>query len=256
MKKIQSKITMFQTHLMRSIGLLLVLLAVHSVQAQTLPQAQEEMLEELTQLLRDNPEVIGQLRDSVRDYSERQNKGAQQLEQHRSWLQDTERHPAMGASEPELTLVVFNDYNCPYCKRQEPVLQQLLAEYPQLRVVHILLPLRQQELEGIDTNATLYAMNVWRNAPERFEAVHEMLMDKSGMHNARSLKQIGAATDTEQWLDTDRALVGEVQQALQVFRDLGLRGTPSLVVGEQVAPGFLTYDRLKPLVEQALSEGQ
>jgi protein-disulfide isomerase len=256
MKTTQTSAHSIRAFSFRIIALTLLLCAALAAQAQTLPQAQEEMLDELTQILRENPEVIGQLRESLREYADSKNRGAQRLKDYRPWLQDTERHPAMGAHQPELTIIVFNDYNCPYCKRLEPVLQQLLAEFDQVQVVHIILPLRQQQVSGLDTNATFYALNVWRNAPEKFDQVHEMLMDRSGVHNRRSLTTISEMTETERWLGSSEALEADVMEAQQIFRNLGLQGTPSLIVGDQIVPGYLPYDRLKPLVEQALSQSK
>ena len=49
----------------------------------------------------------------------------------------------LGVSEnPEITLIVYTDMQCPYCAAFHPVLKQLLAEYPdQLQVIFRHLPL-------------------------------------------------------------------------------------------------------------------
>lgn len=252
MKSIQNLIEHIRAKTLRCLSLVLLLFMAQAIQAQTLG--------EQAQMLQDAPEMIGQLDGDVcpftEDQDQDQDQGDQPLEDHSSWLRDAKHHPVMGASEPELTLVVFNDYNCPFCKRLEPVLQQLLEEYEQVQVVHIFLPLRQQQVTGLDTNSALYSMNVWRNAPEKFEQVHEMLMDRSSLHSSRSLTQIAQMTDTEEWLGTSEALEADVQQAQQIFRELGLRGTPSLIIGDQLVPGYLPYGRLQPLVEQALSQAE
>ncbi len=46
-----------------------------------------------------------------------------------------------GAAKPEVTLVEFFDYACPYCKASNPVVDRLLQEDKGLRVVYRELPI-------------------------------------------------------------------------------------------------------------------
>ncbi|UZJ43362.1 DsbA family protein [Marinimicrobium sp. C6131] len=218
--------------------------------ADSLTKAQEEQLKTLDTLLRENPEIIDSLVTSVQRHLEQQKNSASALEDQREWMNDA-RHPALGNLEGERVLVVFNDYNCPFCKRLEPVLEQAMQEYPDLKVINVFLPLRQQSVEGLDTNSAQFAMQVWQDAPGKFPEVHRRLMDKSGMHTARSLRDVAKATDTEAQLERSAGQGAQVQENYGVFTGLGLRGTPSLVAGDEVVPGFVPYERLKPLLEQA-----
>ena len=43
--------------------------------------------------------------------------------------------PASGAARPDVTVVIFTDYQCPICKRTDPALYRLLAADPKVRVV-------------------------------------------------------------------------------------------------------------------------
>jgi len=40
-----------------------------------------------------------------------------------------------GARNPDVTIVEYFDYNCPYCKKLAPVLQTLLAQDPKIAVI-------------------------------------------------------------------------------------------------------------------------
>ena len=46
-----------------------------------------------------------------------------------------------GAQKPEVVLVEFYDYACPYCKASNPHVDQLVRENPKLRVVYRELPI-------------------------------------------------------------------------------------------------------------------
>lgn len=43
--------------------------------------------------------------------------------------------PRIGAKDPKLTLVVFTDYNCPYCKKFDPYLEKIVEKHPDVAVV-------------------------------------------------------------------------------------------------------------------------
>ena len=219
--------------------------------AQTLTEDQKARLDELDGLLRENPELIESVADSVKRYLKTEQDTRSRLEAQASWLSD-ERHPVLGNPDGKRQLVVFNDYNCPFCKRLEPVLEEAIEDYPDLKVVNIFLPLRQQMVSGLNTNSARYGMQVWLDRPDVFAQVHEALMSKSGMHTAASLKKVAADTGTEKQLERSAQLGEREQENYEVFTELGLRGTPSLVIGGEVLPGFVPYERLKPLLDDAL----
>jgi protein-disulfide isomerase len=52
--------------------------------------------------------------------------------------------PRIGAKNPKLTLVVFTDYNCPYCKKFDPYLERIVEKYPDVAVVFKFLPFRRK----------------------------------------------------------------------------------------------------------------
>ena len=43
---------------------------------------------------------------------------------------------AVGARHPDVTIVEYFDYNCPYCKKLVPALQALLAQDPKIAVLY------------------------------------------------------------------------------------------------------------------------
>ncbi len=45
-------------------------------------------------------------------------------------------------------IVNFTDYNCPYCKRLDGELTKLVANYKDVKVINIYVPLKQQVIEG------------------------------------------------------------------------------------------------------------
>ncbi len=50
--------------------------------------------------------------------------------------------PRIGAKHPKLTLVNFTDYNCPYCKQLDPMLEKIVQKYPDVAVIIKPLPFK------------------------------------------------------------------------------------------------------------------
>lgn len=220
--------------------------------AAALNQEQQKQLQQLDTLLQDNPDLIGDLLMSVERFLFEEQAREQLLLKHQQWLYDNRQHPDFGASNPDLTVLVFTDYNCPYCKRLEPELQRLIKGYPNIKVVNIIVPLRQQVVAGLDTNASGFALSVWQQAPDLFPQVHDYLMEKNGMHDKASLQKIAELTDTVKWLKRHSKSEIIQQKNQQVFLELGLRGTPAILIEDITIPGYVPYTTLEKAVQQVL----
>ncbi len=50
--------------------------------------------------------------------------------------------PRLGAKAPRLTIVSFTDYNCPYCKQFDPMLEKIVHDNPDVLLIVKLLPFK------------------------------------------------------------------------------------------------------------------
>lgn len=82
--------------------------------------------------------------------------------------------PRIGAKQAKLTLVNFTDYNCPYCKRLDPMLEKIVQKYPDVAVIIKPLPFKGESSEL----SARTALTTWRKFPEQFIALHENLMKR------------------------------------------------------------------------------
>jgi protein-disulfide isomerase len=155
---------------------------------------------------------------------------------------------AVGARNPDVTIVEYFDYNCPYCKQLVPALQALLAQDPKLAVLYKEWPI----LGPVSQYAAASALAAgWQG---KYLLAHDALM--SGPRLARNdqvdsiLQTAGVDMDT---LKKDRAGHAKEIAALLERNDeeahaLTLDGTPGLVVGRQLVPGIADVSYLKKLV--------
>ncbi|HLV48077.1 MAG TPA: DsbA family protein [Aliidiomarina sp.] len=212
-----------------------------------------KQVEEINQILHQNPDIVPELLNSLKGFLDSKKQSEQAMQNYQQWLFNNDKvHPWVGASNPELTIVVFTDYDCPYCKRLDPHLQKLKDNFPQVKIVSVFVPLRQQELSGSSVNPSEYGMNVWHDNASKYAEAESLLYRKNGMHDATSLRQIAQRTETAGLLTANREVKEAIATNYRAFTELGLRGTPAIMIGEGVIPGYVEYEQLAEVVRSQL----
>jgi len=154
----------------------------------------------------------------------------------------------VGARKPDVTIVEYFDYNCPYCKKLVPTLQALLAQDPKIAVLYKEWPI----LGDVSVYAASSALAAgWQG---KYLAAHDALI--SGPRLAQDdqvdgiLQGAGVNMDT---LKKDRTAHAREIAALLARNDeeakaLTLQGTPGLVVGRQLLRGIAFLSTLQQVV--------
>ena len=235
-----------------STSLALSLFVAPLLHAETLSATQQKQLSEITDLLQQNPEVIPDLHTNLTQYLAGQSTISNTLKDNHDFLYNNTKHPYVGSENPKLTIINFTDYNCPYCKRLESGLVAMVDKYPDLRVVNVYLPFQQRMIPRLDTNTAWYALNVWENDRANFAEVHRLMMAKPSRHDSKSIFKIANMTGTKDQLTATPAKKVLVEKSEKIFRDLGLRGTPSLIIGDQIIPGFIPEAQLEEAIKKQL----
>jgi protein-disulfide isomerase len=154
----------------------------------------------------------------------------------------------VGARQPDVVIVEYFDYNCPYCKNMVPALHGVLAQDPKVAVIYKDWPI----LSAVSKYAAASALAAgWQG---KYLAAHDALI--SGPRLAQNaqvdaiLLSAGVNMDT---LNKDRAAHAKDIAALLARNDqeahaLTLQGTPGIVVGRQLVFGIVDLDQLQQLV--------
>ncbi|TVU65854.1 DsbA family protein [Vibrio atlanticus] len=216
-----------------------------------LNKEQTQQLEEINQFLKDNPSTISGLHTSLEQYVAGQEQAMKAQAESHDWLYNNDAHPITGNPDGKSVIINFTDYNCPYCKRLEKGLVQLASENNDIKVINVYLSFKQQQVDGLNTNAALYAMKVWKDNPKAFPEVNRLLMAKSGIHSKGSLEAVAKKTGTEAELKTTQEQSQVLTTNHQTFSALGLTGTPTMMMNGNTLPGYVPYDRLKDIVDDA-----
>jgi protein-disulfide isomerase len=148
--------------------------------------------------------------------------------------------------------VEFADYECPYCQKVNPQIQQLKKEYgDKVAIVFKDFPLPMH-------HSSEKAAEAARCAGEqgKFWEYHDVLfyskqIDVDALkEHARTLK---LNSDTFNTCLDSGSQAKAVQQDLEEGKDLGLTGTPSFFVNGHFFSGVIDYGTLKDMVNQQLN---
>ena len=154
--------------------------------------------------------------------------------------------PVLGDPVGDVAVIEFFDYNCPYCRRAKPVLSELMAEDPGVRVVG-----REWPILG---EGSVFAARAALAAGEQglYEPFHWALMGMSGRAERASVLRVAE----EVGLDVARLLTdmeapevdAHIAESMRLADLLGFSGTPSFVVGETLLPGLVDAGTLAEAV--------
>ncbi len=172
--------------------------------------------------------------------------------------------PEIGSPAAKATLVVWFDYQCPYCKLfwrdTLPRLNDKYVRPGKLRIVF-----RDFQFLGPDSAAgALFGRAVWDLYPGRFYDWSRAMFgaqdqENGGFGNLASIEALTrrvpgidtarvTARMNERWKDYAAAIVADRNDALA----MGVNGTPTVVVNGKALTGSESYDDLAKLIDQKL----
>ena len=164
--------------------------------------------------------------------------------------------PGIGTESPLVTLVVFSDFQCPFCSRLEPTLAQLLRDYREdVRIYFRHYPLPFHEHARDAAEAAIEAGIQGGDAA--FFRYHDALFEHQNALETEDLVRYAV----ELGLDGERmrrALVTHAHAArvdadLAEGRDAGVQGTPATFVNGRLVSGAQPYDAFAEVIDQELA---
>ncbi len=210
--------------------------------------------EMVREVLEENPEILMQALDNLRQQMEAaQASGSREnLGKLRNELERDPNTFVAGNPKGDVTIVEFFDYRCGFCKRAQPIIQQLLKQDGGVRLALKEFPILGPE-SLFASRAAIAAMT-----QERYAPFHEALMAAQGALSESRVLRIA----TENGLDPaklrkdmdDPKIEKIIARNHEIAESLGISGTPSFIIGDTLVPGFAELEQLQKLVEAARSE--
>ncbi|MBT9329583.1 thioredoxin domain-containing protein [Paracidobacterium acidisoli] len=165
---------------------------------------------------------------------------------------DTAKAYARGAQNAPVVLVEFADYECPYCQKVNPQIQQLKKEYgDNLTLIFKDFPLPMHHSAEKAAEASRCAGEQGKFWEYHDVLFYSHLLDVDALkEHARVLKLDGDRFDT--CLDSGKE-APEIKKDLDEAKSLGLTGTPSFFVNGHFFSGVIDYAALKDIVNQQMN---
>jgi protein-disulfide isomerase len=160
--------------------------------------------------------------------------------------------PVGGNPKGDITIAVFTDYNCPYCKKSKPDLERAVREDGNIRLVYKEWPVLS-EASAIGSKVALAA----RYQGKYREAHDAMMALPGGRVEAQQMVDAvrEAGIDMEK-LDADLknhdAEITAMLRTIHAQGDyMGFQSTPSYIIGKYRVPTALNYEAFKKAVADA-----
>ena len=190
-----------------------------------------------------DPQILSDTMDALRDLQ-----FAPVLDANRAAIETPFASSWKGAAKPDVTLVEFFDYACPYCKASNPSVDRLIQEDKGLRVVY-----RELPILGPDS-VTAARLSLAASKQGRFAQFHDTLW-AAGRPAADTNAAAARIAGIEPAPKSDPQIEAELKKNFQLAGQLGATGTPLFVIGDRVMNGAVGYDALKQAIAAARKKG-
>ncbi len=174
--------------------------------------------------------------------------------------------PVRGNADAPVTMVAFSDFQCPYCRQSNTLIDAVLDEYPeQVHFVFLHFPLPNHDWAK---PASIAAQCAARQSDDAFWTLHDAYFNNQGGITEENVIAQSADfladsdIDMAQWrmCATDEASDAYqtaeqiVEQSLRTGEQMGVRGTPTFFIDGEQMQGPRSVEAFGATIEAAASE--
>jgi protein-disulfide isomerase len=159
--------------------------------------------------------------------------------------------PVAGNPDGDIAIVEWFDYNCPYCRKLEPELRQVVQDDGKVRLI-----LKDWPILG-PVSVVAARMALACKFQDKYVQAHDALIGVSSKLTEPRIPELLAGAG----IDVDRAKRDLADKAKTIdailarnnaqAEGLGFRGTPSFIVGKFRVPGVLTMTQFEQVIADA-----
>jgi len=213
----------------------------------------EELNEKLEDFITSNPQFII---DVLRNYQITQN----QKEQEKKNTQSLEKISLLNSQEHSLTygnlsskrsIYQFIDYNCGYCLKFHQELNNVLNKDNDIKVIVIQMPILGSQ------SSQFSKMAIAANLQNKFKLVHDYLYSQQRKSNMEDILAdlfllkvdiIKLQEDT-----ASETVLNLLNKHDQLVKDFQFTGTPAIIIGNTIIPGFIEEEKIFEILEKEFS---
>lgn len=203
--------------------------------------------------LLDNPLVIREAIEVLQQRQDAEERAAEsaRVRQYLAALHDTTYSWSGGNPDGDVTVVEFLDYRCGFCKRAHPAVKEALETDGNFRLI-----VKEYPILGPDSEAAgRMAMAAYRIDPSLYPQLNDELMAFRGELTEtmayRIADQLGYDVAELKALASSSEIEAEIEKTYRLAEALGVRGTPTFIVGDRIVRGALPAGDLVAEIQAA-----
>lgn len=159
---------------------------------------------------------------------------------------------AKGPADAPITIIEFSDYECPFCKRAEESVKQVMEAYPgKIRLVYRDYPL---PFHSNAKPASIAAVCAEKQG--KFWEYHEKLFAASAL-NDETYKavagEVGLDMEKFEACQKDPATAAAVDKDTADGAAVGVRGTPAFFINGRMLSGAQPFEKFKEIIDEELA---
>ena len=215
------------------------------------PSDRPEIEKIIREYLLSNPQLMLEVQAALetQQREEAARMAAQSLRENADTIFNSPNQAVIGNAEGDVTVVEFFDYNCGFCQRAMNDMNALLAGDSNLKFVMKELPILS---EG-SVEAHRVSTAVYRLYPQQYTEFHNQLLGSPGQKDGNRALRVAQSLNMDINALNEEAKKNNVLNAFREVNDLanslGINGTPSYVIGDEVVFGALGEDVLREKIE-------
>jgi len=157
------------------------------------------------------------------------------------------RSPTTGNEKASQTLVVFMDPYCGYCRKFHAEIDKVLATNKDLKVIFKDIAIMSEK-----SDIAIKAMAAAKNQG-KYKEMQGILMSSAKLTEetlVTKAKELGLDVKkftTDLHSKETQTLIDDTKQ---LSSDMGVNGTPTIVIGDKVHPGYLSAEDLQTLLKE------
>jgi protein-disulfide isomerase len=159
--------------------------------------------------------------------------------------------PVTGNASGDISIVEWFDYQCPYCRKLEPELRQVVQDDGKVRLV-----LKDWPILG-PVSVVAARMALACKFQDKYHQAHDAMLGVNSKLSEPRIAEIlaGAGVDVDRArrdLDANAKMIDAIlARNNEQAEGLGFNGTPSFIVGKFRVPGVLTMTQFEQVIGDA-----
>ncbi|MGK5089765.1 DsbA family protein [Bdellovibrionota bacterium FG-2] len=171
---------------------------------------------------------------------------------------DAGNAPFFGKADAAVTVVVFSDFQCPFCSRGADTVSDLKKRYGnkiKIAFRHFPLPMHKEARPAAEAS-----MCVNEQSSDKFWKFHDIVFKNQAKLDAPSLEKYAkdSGADVKKYAEcmTAKKYADVVQKDMEYGEKIGVKSTPTFFVNGQLIAGAVPIENFAEIIDEELNPGK